>query len=359
MMFNKAKNPLHKIKKQLLAGLAVGIFIIAALMFAADFGGVLGVFASMDLRFLPLILLLAPLNYFFRFIKWNYYLKLSGLFPAPRMNRYIFMSGLSMTITPGKLGELVKCYLLKEHLGAPFSKTSSIVMAERVTDGLSIVILASLGLLAYPYAKVAIPIAAAILLLFVLIFYFDRPFTFVLGKLGNLAGIVGTTWNKADLARRSNLAVQDELAKLTEQTRQVGRIKKFFQRCLFFLANFQRSAKTLLSPASLLFAVGIGVVSWGFEGFVVFLAVKALGGEISVLASFFVVSFSSLLGALFFLPGGLGIAEGSIMAILLQMGIGSEIAAATTIITRFSTLWLGVFIGIVGLALVQKELTKT
>ena len=138
---------------------------------------------------------------------------------------------------------------------------------------------------------------------------------------------------------------------------RLGR-SNFLRRGLLFLAGFQHSAKILLSPASLLFAVGIGVISWGFEGFVVFLAVKALGGEISVLASFFVVSFSSLLGALFFLPGGLGVAEGSIMAILLRAGISSEIAAAATIITRFSTLWLGVLIGIAGLALVQRELTK-
>jgi len=319
----ETKDFLRKLKKPLFTGLVFGVSVIAALMIMADFKNVLQVYYNMDLRFLPLILLLAPLNYFFRFIKWNYYLKLTGIFPDPRMNRYIFLSGLSMTITPGKLGELLKCYLLKEHMDAPVSRTSSIVMAERVTDALAVVVLAFCGFLAYPYGKIVVPVSAAILFLFILFFHVDGLFNF-----------------------------------LAEKTAVLSK-NKLLQRGILFLTGFQRSAKILLAPRSLLFAVGIGVISWGFEGFVVYLAVIALGGEISLLASFFAVSFSSLLGALSFLPGGLGVAEGSIMAILLLTGISSEIAAAATIITRFSTLWLGVLIGIAGLALVQREFFKT
>lgn len=319
----RTEDYLHKFKKPFFTGLLIGISVIAALMIMADFRNVLQVYSNMDLRFLPLILLLAPLNYFFRFIKWNYYLKITGIFPEPRMNRYIFMSGLSMTITPGKLGELLKCYLLKEHMNAPVSRTSSIVMAERVTDALAVVVLASFGFLAYPYGKIVVPVSAAILLMLILFFHIDKLFNFLVEKTAALSK------------------------------------SKLLKRGILFFTGFQRSAKILLAPRSLLFAVGIGVVSWGFEGFVVYLAVIALGGEISILASFFAVSFSSLLGALSFLPGGLVVAEGSIMAILLLTGISSDIAAAATIITRFSTLWLGVLIGIAGLALVKREFSKT
>ncbi len=306
---------LSRYKRPLLTGFILGIAVIVLLLGIADFQGVAAVFSRIDLKLLPVILLLAPLNYLFRYVKWNYYLKIAGLEPDPRMNRYIFMSGLSMTITPGKVGELLKCYLLKEHMGAPVSKTSSIVMAERVTDALSMVVLASLGFLAYPYGKVVVPISAGILFTVILVLHSDRLFKGITARLANV---------------------------------------NWLDKALSFLRDFQRSAKMLFSTRSLLFAVGIGVVSWGFEGFVVYFAVKALGGEISILGSFFVVAFSSLLGALSFLPGGLGVAEGSIMAILLLTGIGKEMAAATTVITRFSTLWLGVGVGIVGLVLTQR-----
>lgn len=313
---------LRRYKKPLLTGLLLGMAVLAALTFFADYRDVLQAFARMDLRYLPLILLLAPLNYLLRFWKWNFYLRRSGLHPERRINRYIFMSGLSMTITPGKVGELLKCYLLKEHMDAPVSRTSSIVMAERLTDGLAMVVLAALGSLAFPYGRIVVPVSAAILLLLVLFFYLEKPLQLLAGRGAGLSS------------------------------------NRHWLRGMSFLGRFQQSARLLLEPGSLLYAVGISVISWGFEGFVVYFAVKGLGGEISLLGAIFVVSFASLLGALSFLPGGLGVAEGSIMAILLLAGLGSEIAAATTIITRLSTLWLGVLVGLAGLALLRREFSR-
>ena len=312
---------LRKYKKHLLTGFIIGFIVIVALLIYADLTDVLRVLSGIDLRYVPLIVILAPLNYLFRFIKWNYYLNISGIAPEPKMNRYIFMSGLSMTITPAKVGELLKCYLLKEHAGAPVSKTSSIVIAERITDGISMVILATLGSLAYPYGKIVIPVSAALLLFLITIFHVEPLFKYISNPLLNIKF-------------------------------------KFLQKSVAFLIDFQQSAKKLFSIRNLLFAVLIGVISWGFEGLIVYLAVKALGGEISVLGSLFVVSLSALIGALSFIPGGLGITEGSIMALLMLTGIGKEMAAATTVITRFSTLWLGVSIGVVGLILTNREFVK-
>ena len=314
---------LRKLKKPLITGGLLGFAVIVALFVIADYRAVALAYARMDFRLLPLILLLAPLNYLLRFVKWNYYLKLTGLKPQPRMNLYIFMSGLSMTVTPVKVGELLKCYLLKEHIGAPVSSTSSIVLSERVTDGLGIVILASCGLLAYPSGKIVVPFCAAVLIIIILFLYLDRPVKYIAAKYA---------------ASGKN---------------------RFLLKTFAFLTAFQQSAKTLLAPLPLLYAVGISVVSWGFEGLIVYLAILALGGKIAVLESIFIVSFSSLVGTVTFLPGGLGAAEGSIMAILILMGVSSEMAAAATIITRFSTLWLGVMIGIAGLALTQREFNLT
>jgi glycosyltransferase 2 family protein len=312
---------LRKYKKHLLTGFIIGFIVIVALLIYADLTDVIRVLSGIDLRYVPLIVILAPLNYLFRFIKWNYYLNISGIAPEPRMNRYIFMSGLSMTITPAKVGELLKCYLLKEHAGAPVSKTSSIVMAERITDGISMVILATLGSLAYPYGKIVIPVAAALLLFFITAFHVEPLFKYI-----------------------SNLLLNIKF--------------NFLKKSFVFLIDFQQSAKKLFSICNLLIAVLIGTISWGFEGLIVYLAVKALGGEISVLGSLFVVSLSALIGALSFIPGGLGITEGSIMTLLMLTGIGKEMAAATTVITRFSTLWLGVSVGVVGLILTNREFSR-
>ncbi len=305
-----------KYKKPLFSGLIIGLAAAAALLLAGDLGGVARAILGFDRRFLVPILLLAPLNYLFRYIKWNYYLRLTGLQVEPRMNRLIFISGLAMTITPGKIGELLKCYLLKEHLGAPVGTTSSIVMAERLTDGLAMVILASSGCLSYAYGGYVPAATAVVLTAAVILLQYDGFFNYFCSSLG-----------KSGLLRRLST----------------------------FLLQFQQNAKRLFTLRGLLFAVGIGVISWGFEGLVVFFAVRGFGGDISVLRSIFVVSFSSLAGALSFVPGGLLVAEGSIMALLLLAGLGREMAAAVTLVTRFSTLWLGVLIGFLGLCRVQRN----
>src|SRR5207245_7839069 len=62
-----------------------------------------------------------------------------------------FLSGLSMAITAGKVGELLKSYLLKNTTGAPISHTSPIIVAERLSDGLAMLILAATGLVLYRF----------------------------------------------------------------------------------------------------------------------------------------------------------------------------------------------------------------
>jgi uncharacterized protein (TIRG00374 family) len=312
-------NYLQKYKKHLFIGFILGFFILVVLLFISDFKSVVDVLSNINLSILPFIFLLAPLNYLLRFLKWNYYLKLSKIHPNPKMNGFIFMSGLCMSITPAKIGELLKCYLLKEHIGTPISKSSSIVMAERITDGIAMVIIASFGLLAYPFGKITVSISFVFLIFGIAIFRIQPIFHFftkVLGKFHILKGFIN------------------------------------------FLNEFQISAKTLFSPSPLMIAVLLGIISWGFEGIIIFLAVQALGESISILGSLFVVSVSSLLGALSFLPGGLGVSEGSIMGLLILTGIQTETAVATTLITRISTLWLGVLIGLIGLVLAQKELSR-
>ena len=61
----------------------------------------------------------------------------------------MFGAGLSLSITPAKLGELVKSYLLREMHDMPAPQTAPIVVAERVTDLIALLVLAVIGVAAY------------------------------------------------------------------------------------------------------------------------------------------------------------------------------------------------------------------
>src|SRR5207245_1841122 len=98
-----------------------------------------------------LILGLTLFNYAWRFGKWQYYVGRLEIKIHWFRSLLIFISGLSMAITPGKVGELLKSYLLKRSTGAAMSRTSPVIMAERLTDGIAMLGLAATGLVLYRF----------------------------------------------------------------------------------------------------------------------------------------------------------------------------------------------------------------
>ena len=229
------------------------------------------------------------------------------------------MSGLSMTVTPGRVGEFLKSYLVKEFTGVPMSVTSPLIIIERLTDAMSMTVLASIGALKYKYGLVVLAVSVALFAVFI-----------VSIRSRAVAGFIIRILKKLPLIR-----------KLGKQ-----------------IDAFYESSYELLTVRSIIFSVILGAVSWSFEGIVIYLTMYGFGTPISVLSSIFTISFASLAGALSMLPGGLFVAEGSIMGLLIMMGVSREIASAATMITRFATLWLGVAIGIIGLISVQRRLVK-
>lgn len=309
----------NKIKKKIFMSIIAGLVIFFALGFLSDFGKLSDSLSKFRLEYLPLILLLAPVNYLLRYVKWNYYLGLLGIKINRQDNIRVFLSGLGMTVTPGKLGEFIKSYLIKEINGTPMSTTFPLVVIERLTDGISVIILASIGALRFRYGLGVLAASMVLVALFIL-FVRVRPF----------AEMVTGILKKLPVFRKIGTQID----------------------------SFYNSSYELLGMKSLGFSVALGAISWSFEGIVIYLALRAFNMDISILSSLFIVSFATIVGAISMLPGGLFAAEGSIMGLLIMMGIPTEIASATTIITRFSTLWLGVAVGIGGIISIQKRLTN-
>ena len=88
---------------------------------------------------------LAAINYLLRFVKWELYLRRLGVRIPIGDSFGIFLSGFSLTVTPGKVGEVLKSYLLRETHGVPMARTAPIVVAERLTDLVALAALALVG----------------------------------------------------------------------------------------------------------------------------------------------------------------------------------------------------------------------
>src|SRR5690606_26758136 len=74
------------------------------------------------------------------------------------------------------------------------------------------------------------------------------------------------------------------------------------------------SAYILFRPHNLLIALGVGVVCWAAEGLAYYLVLRGFGvtgGVQTPLIAVFMFCISTVIGAVFAMPGGLGGVEGS------------------------------------------------
>src|SRR5712691_3376520 len=139
----------NKLRTGIIFSLVLALIVMTAIALYGDLPHLITAIAHFRWAFLPIILALTLFNYLGRFLKWQYYLKRLAVSINWRKSLLIFISGLSMAITPGKVGELLKSYLLKRSTGEPISRTSPIIVAERLTDGIAMIALSATGLVLY------------------------------------------------------------------------------------------------------------------------------------------------------------------------------------------------------------------
>ncbi len=257
------------------------------------------------------LLLLSLVNYLLRFVRWRKFLRILG-YPLPQWtNLRIYLSGFALTTTPGKAGEALRSVLLKP-LGVAYPHSLAALLAERLGDLMAVLLLACVGLYAYEPAR---PVVAILALCFVF-------------------GL----W----------LLQQHELLGRIEQWLK----SRFHQRVAHLISGFidiLRHSGGLLSLPLLGYSLWLGVIAWGAEGLAFYYLLQVMGADVSLTAAIFIYAFSMLIGAISFLPGGLGGAEVTMTALLVLNGMDSAAAVAATLLIRLTTLWFAVVLGLLAM----------
>ena len=104
---------------------------------------------------------LAVLNYALRYIRWAMYLRALNIRVPHSVCLLVFLAGLALSITPGKVGELLKSVWLSQRAGVPVAQSAPAVVMERLTDVVAVGLLALVGLALLPPA-VGIAIGAVL-----------------------------------------------------------------------------------------------------------------------------------------------------------------------------------------------------
>jgi uncharacterized protein (TIRG00374 family) len=295
-------------RKKVLLSLAFGALVFIALTVYADLDDLIAAFADFNWWYVPLILCCSTTNYIFRYLKWDYYTATLDIRPKLGENLIIFFTAFTMAVTPGKFGEVLKSYLLKRINGTPISRSAPIVIAERLTDFIGLVLLLIVGAYVFDISRIAVITFAVFFAL--------------------LTALLA--W------RRGSIAMIEFFGRLS-----------FLHRFLDHAKDAYESMYVLLRPRPLLIAVVLSVVAWSFECFGYWIVLHVFEAPPTILKATFIYAFSTVVGAISMLPGGLGTTEGSLTGLAQLAGTSQDIAVASTFLIRAATLWFAVVIGII------------
>mgnify|MGYP005844551441 CR=1 FL=1 len=313
---------INNLHRKLIIGFGLGLAVLLGLILYADLQQVTQLLQNFQWRLLPAILGLTLLNYLLRGVPFHYYLRQIGVANLSFWTSLrVFIGGFALTVTPGKVGELIRVIWLKNLTGASPAQTAPSTVVDRIVDGLAMAILALLGVLVYPQYRA--------------------------GVLSIVAVIVG-------------LVVISQIRPLALWLLNRGEQIPLVSRFVHPLRELYESTYELLRLKNLLVGMGIGLVSWSAEGIAFYLVLVGLGVAPSpnlALLAIFILSLSSILGGTSGLPGGLGAAE-AIMTGMLQLlvGLPEDVAATATLLIRFFTLWFAVGLGIMTVLIWRKLL---
>ena len=293
----------------LLAVLTVGVFV--ALVGYGDFDGTIGEIGNLPISYLLAGLGLALSNYLLRFLRWAFYLKVLKIEAPVDISALVFLSGLAMSITPGKAGELVKCYLLNSKTQVPVSRSAPVVVMERLTDVISVIILGLTGFVLLPVPVIVVLAVALVVSVIGLMFALSRH-----------------------ALRLTGLPILSKWSEL--------------------LRDSQEGFKELAAPRVMVVGVAIGAVAWFAEGLALWVILRGIGSEIDLVRALPIYAAATLVGAVTALPGGLVGTEGSMLAFLQQSGVTRAGASAGTVLIRLVTLWFAVLVGLLALLALRR-----
>ena len=242
-----------------------------------------------------------------RVVRWHAYMRVIEPRITFRRNAVYFLSGFSMLLSPGRVGEVIRSPLIKRDYGTPVSKTAAAVFVERFYDAL---------------ASVSI-IAAALA-------FADVPRTVLAVPLLVLGVLLALVLNRGLLAR---------MIRRAKGIRGVGRLVPDPDESL-------DTAFALLGPKSFAASTALtgGVVV--LEAAAFYLLLSSLGVSLDFATVTAVFHTSSFLGAVSFIPAGLGVVEGGLSGLLLLYGVPEDVGFAASVLMRIVATGLFTAVGL-------------
>jgi len=296
--------------KMKLLSLLLGVSIFLAILYFSNIEKVIETLRNANVFFIALALVSGIILILLKGFRWKIFLT----FVNVRTSFYLALSSFNAAmflgnLTPGRLLEPLRGYLLKLKIKCSFSETTSLVIAERIIDVLVCILF---SLLAFQIVSTQLPENVA-------------RFSIITLSLAFLLSIFGLL-----VLNSKKLTL-----KFFKIFFKLPLINKFKSKVENFARNFYSGFQKMKLAKNVAISLILTIVVWVSEGFILYFSLLSVGVQLPVIVCIGVACLSVLLGLLSFLPGGLGSTEIVLFVLLSSLGIPIPQTTAAIVIYRF------------------------
>jgi glycosyltransferase 2 family protein len=256
------------------------------------------------------------LGVFLRILRWDFFIKKNNVKIPFKRNVLYYLAGYSMLLSPGRMGEIIRSPFIKRDYGVPISKTASLVIVERFYEFLANIAIISIGLFFTTIDKSILVIPAIIVISMILILVNKKLFL--------------------------------KCIKIFERFKITQKILLNFEDAFDIIINLFKPKN--FGPS---FILSMGVVT--VEAIAVFSLIHAVNSSLDFASLTVIFHTSAFIGAVSFIPAGLGVVEGGLLGLLLLYEIPEHVGIIMSVLLRIVATGLFTVIGIICLRYVSKN----
>jgi len=302
-----------KFENNFILMIVVSIGIYAIFLFISDYQKISEKIINFQIEYLIPILSIVTISWIPLILMWHLLLKKNGINIPVRKNILIWLSGSAMNATPGQLGGLIKAQLIKTLYNIPRTKTAPLVLVEKFYILTGAIIAGIIGIIILEINFNLILFAIAVLFVIFFLIYYRPVFEYGLKKITKL---------------------------------------KFFSKYSDNITDSYEILRNSTGPSITSICITLSISYWIIISFSVYLTLLAFGIETTTfLKTISIYTSSVIIGVITFIPGGIGITEGSLVGFFTLEGIDVSLALILSVVIRLTTLWYSVSIGFIGLKL--------
>jgi len=294
-------------KKIILIFITLGFYL--GIILVSDFEKFSSNVSQFKIEFLSIILALNFSVLLIKGFRQHIILKKLGISISNKDNLMLYFAGLSMLVTPGGTGQIIKSYFLKNKFGIQISKSFPLVFVEKYNDLIAIMTIVTIVLVLIQNYELLLVVS--VIWIIIILIYSALRSNKIYKKFELIFNKVGFLKKRINGFSKSYYGLQTTTS------------KKMMAKNWFF-----------------------SIVAWSVDAIAVYFVFLGFNQNLDLVYTTFVMYTSLLVGFITLLPSGLGVTELSFMGLLTSKGIEISLAASIIIMIRLTSIWFATVIGL-------------